>query len=393
MVTLLRKLFIKDWQNVSDEKVRYQHGRLAALFGLVTNVILVAMKLTLALILASRAQWVLPMALLSDALNNLGDCATCLVTLVGFKMAQRPADKEHPFGHQRVEYIAGLIVAVLILVAGVELLINSSRSLVEFYQDGTSSTYDVTAMIILGVSILLKLMQSMVNRGLGKAISSKALQAVAIDSLMDVLATSGVLICALLTYFLNLGQADGICGILVSLFVCYSGFSAIRETSSPLIGEPRGDEYEEKIRSDVLSHPEILGIHDVICHAYGANQTYVSLHAEMDSSLSLEKAHEIVDGIEDELDDKYHLNATIHIDPVVIGNPEVDELKAKAEKALESISGDLSLHDFHYWKDKKTVSFDVLVPYDGERQEKIMTALQAAFPDYLLDVHFDHPMA
>ena len=183
MITFLRRLFIKDYQNVNDENVRRAHGVFGAIFGIVTNILIAGLKVGAAIFLASKASWVFPVALIADAVNNISDIASSIVTLIGFKLADKPADKEHPFGHQRIEYIAGLFVAILILVAGYELLKESIESVIAFHSSGTHSSYDLLACIILGVSILLKFFQSMVNRGLGKAINSPTLLAVSLDSL------------------------------------------------------------------------------------------------------------------------------------------------------------------------------------------------------------------
>ena len=216
MITFLRRLFIKDYQNVNDENVRRAHGVFGAIFGIVTNILIAGLKVGAAIFLASKASWVFPVALIADAVNNISDIASSIVTLIGFKLADKPADKEHPFGHQRIEYIAGLFVAILILVAGYELLKESIESVIAFHSSGTHSSYDLLACIILGVSILLKFFQSMVNRGLGKAINSPTLLAVSLDSLMDCLTTSSVLLSAILMLTLGWNFMDGYIGILVS---------------------------------------------------------------------------------------------------------------------------------------------------------------------------------
>ena len=394
MVTLLRKLFVKDYEEVEKEKVRLGHGRLAAIFGIITNTILVALKLSAALILAANSGWVFSMALIGDSINNIGDIASSVVTLIGFSMSAKPADKEHPYGHERIEYIAALIVYMLIIAAAVELLKSSLEGAIE----GSTTTYDVFSLIVLGVSILLKIFQAYVNFGLGKAISSVALKATAIDSMTDSIATTIVLVCALLTYFFHWGFLDSYMGIAVSLFILYSGIRAAKEAGNPLIGQPASKEFESKIVKEVRSYQEVLGVHDVLCHAYGPTKYFVSLHAEVDAKDNLVSIHDVIDNIEETIREKYGCEITIHIDPIQVGNPEVDRLKEEVQAALKKLDENLAIHDFRIvaGETHTNVIFDCVIPYEKKQltPDEITAYITQAFQKekrYNFVIHYDRP--
>lgn len=393
MITFLRRLFIKDYQNVNDEKVRRAHGVFGAIFGIVTNLLIAGLKVAAAIFLASKANWVFPVALIADAVNNISDIASCIVTLIGFNLADKPADKEHPFGHQRIEYIAGLFVAILILVAGYELLKDSIGSVIAFHGDGTHSSYDLLSCIILGVAIILKFFQSIVNRGLGKAINSPTLLAVSVDSLMDCLTTSSVLLSAILMLTLGWNFMDGYMGILVSFLLIISGIKAVKETASPLIGEGVNKELEEAIRGEVLAHKEIHGVHDFICHYYGVDKKFITLHAEIDQNTSLIEAHRIVDEIEDQLKAEYKAEVTIHIDPTAVGDHEVNRMELLVLHEVNMIDPRAEIHDFQMDKEKKRISFDVLSPFDSSlNEEALKKRLSENITAFEFSFHIDHPM-
>ena len=389
MVTLLRRLFIKDYQDVSRQEVRSAHGVLAAVFGIITNSILVALKLTAAIFMAKDAAWVFSMALIGDAINNLSDLASSTVTLVGFVLAKKPADKEHPYGHQRVEYVAGLIVAIFILFAAFELLSQSIGKVVS----NTSVSYDVFALVILGVSIAIKGVQSYVNFSLAKTIDSSALKATGVDSLTDVIATSAILVSALLAYFKGWGFLDGYMGIVVGLFVGFNGIKMIVEESNPLIGSPYSQEFKQQIQSIVVSHKEIISIHDLLCHSYGPTAQYVSFHAEVDERMGLKEAHELIDQIEDEISQALKCSVTIHIDPVSVDDGNLKTYKKEFDARLAGISQNLRFHDMRIKEKcgKKVLCADIVLPYETEKsvKEKIKKALSDL--DIELDVKFEHP--
>jgi len=394
MITLLRRLFIKDYTNVGEESIRVKHGKLAAIFGIISNLILVAMKLTAAFILQNTTS-VLPIALVADAINNIADMASSLVTLVGFKISAKPADKEHPFGHERLEYIAGLVVSTIVLVLAVELFRDSlSKIIAQELVD-----YDLLAIIILAASVAIKLLQSYVNFGMGKAISSEALKATALDSLTDSIATSAIMISGILSYSpLHWNFLDGYMGIVVSLFVAYSGIKMIKDTADPLIGEKGNEELVNNIVKDVKSRPGIIGVHDVLCHSYGPTKYFVSLHAEINQNSSMLEAHDLIDDIEREIKHKYHCDITIHMDPVAVGDPLTDEISGEVKEVLQGISPDLKFHDFRIVAGPTHINviFDVLMPYDEKvTQDLIMKTLEDHFkgqkPERYFVVTFDRP--
>ena len=394
MVNVLRKLFIKNYEQVEREDVRIKHGKLAAVFGIITNSILVALKLSAALLLAAKSNWVFSMALIGDTINNLGDIASSAVTLIGFSMASKPADKEHPYGHERVEYIAALIVSMLIIAAALELGLSSVKEII----NGSTADYDVYSIVILGVAILLKLFQSYVNKSLGNVISSVALKATALDSLTDAIATTIILICGLLSYFLKWSFLDPYAGIAIALFIIYSGIKMIKESSDPLIGQPASKEFESKIIKEVRIYPEILGVHDVLCHAYGPTKYFVSLHAEVDAKNELAKIHDVIDNIEEDIRQKFGCEITIHLDPIQVGDPETKALKERIGEALLRLDEKLSIHDLRIVKgDTHTnVLFDCVIPYDKKKltESEIFSCVKEAFqdePKYCFIVHFDRP--
>ena len=403
MVTLLRKLFIKDYQNINSEEVRAKHGFLAAVFGIVSNFILVALKVSVAFTLAfhivkanpeASILSVLPMALLGDAVNNLSDMASSIVTLVGFKIAAKPADADHPFGHERIEYIAGLIVSTIVMVLAVELFRESLEKVVA----GEQVQYELITIIILGVSVLIKSVQSYFNYEMGKAIHSNALKATALDSLTDAIGTLFIMISGVLSFTLKWNFLDGYMGILVSLFVFYSGIKMMKETADPLIGERNNKEVQNEVVNNVLSHPGIKGVHDVLCHCYGPTKYFVSLHAEIDQKMNIVAAHELIDSIEEEIRTKFHCEITIHMDPIAVGDPLTDSLKGKTLEVLASLDPTIGIHDFRVVKGEKKTNllFDIVTPFDEKLTEAdILDALNRAFNEkdhaYSFVIHFDHP--
>lgn len=407
MITFLRKLFIKNYENTNDEKVRAAHGKLAAWFGILSNFILVAMKLTVAIIIGVVAfnastdaektfMTFLPVALVADAINNLSDMASSIVTLVGFKIAAKPADKEHPFGHERIEYIAGLVVSTIVIVLAVELF----RSGLEKVLGHEEVIYNLVTVIILGVSVLIKLLQGYFNYAMGKAIDSPALKATSLDSLTDSIATALIMVSGILSLTMHWNFLDGYMGIAVSLFVVYSGVKMLKETADPLIGEATDKDYVEKIVKDVMKHDGILGVHDVICHSYGPTKIFVSLHAEIDQNMPMIEAHDLIDNVEEDVHKKFGIEITIHMDPVAVGDPVTDALKKEVAEELASISPDLRFHDFRIVKGPTHTNmiFDVVLPFDEKVNDHIiMGHLEARFANretkYHFVVKFDKPFA
>lgn len=395
MVTLLRKLFIKNYDQVDNEQVRYAHGRLGGIFGIVTNCLLIVLKLTAAFVSAMNNHWIFSLALIGDAVNNISDAASSIITLIGFKLSQKPADADHPFGHQRIEYIAGLVVAVFVIAAGLELLMSSVEKII----DQEAALYDLFAVIVMFASVFLKIFQGYVNLGLGRAIDSPSLKATATDSFTDSISTMVIAILALVSLFYPLGFLDGYLGIALSLLIVISGIKMVKETSSPLIGEATDKGYAKKIIDAVMAHPEIKGVHDVICHSYGPNRMFISLHAEVDSHEDIVDIHDHIDNIEEEVRERFGVEITIHMDPVVLNDEETDKAKAKCLAILRDFDSSLSIHDFRLVKGPSHINvlFDVVIPYEDKKADlsTIKQALSNGFKDEPIKhnfvIHLDHP--
>jgi cation diffusion facilitator family transporter len=397
MIELFRKIFIKDYKNVSDEGVRSEHGKLAAWFGIFTNFILVAIKISVAVYLWSLVNFgagLLSIALVSDAINNLSDLANCVVTLVSFKISAKPADKEHPFGHERIEYIAGLIVSIAVVLVAVELF----RDSITAVSSGDTVKYNLVTVIMLGAAVLIKLLQGYFNYGMGKAIDSVTLKATSVDSLTDALATTLVTISAILYLTMGWDNLDGYMGMAVSIFIFYSGIKMIKDTADPLIGEGNNKEIAYQVVKKVLSHKGIIGVHDVICHSYGPTKYYMSLHAEVDQRMNILDAHEIIDDAEEDVKKTFRIDITIHMDPVAVGDPVVDELKKEVRETLGNYDSSLLFHDFRIVKgqDHTNIIFDIVVPYgDKHTDEEITQTLSAHFSGrsmiFKFVINFDRP--
>ena len=386
MVTILRKWFIKDYRNVDDPNVRNAHGLLGAVFGLVSNGLLILLKLTAAILLAYSNNWIFPLALIAESVNNLSDLGSSLVTLIAFASSKKKADKEHPVGHKRAEYVAGLIVAVLVIVAGARLFIDSLQSAIA----GTAITYDLFAFIILGVSILLKLLQAYVNKSLGRLIHSKALELTALDSLLDVVATTTVLVTGIIGKVVGFPYLDPYAGLFVSSIVLFSGIKAIKEAISPLLGSAYPKQIEDRVKAILDKYPEILGYHDFLCHEYGPGVLYLSFHAEMREDMPLKEAHEVIDHIEKEIEVELKASVTIHIDPVPTKDEALGKLKEQIASILASIDKDLSFHECHL--DEEGLHIDIEVPFDKEEMLKPKIHEDLATLGYPLHITIDHPL-
>ena len=387
MVTLLRKLFIKNYQNVEDEKVREKHGVLASITGIVFNTILFVIKLLIGIFTAS-------MSIISDALNNMTDFGSSIVSLLGFKLAGKDADKEHPYGHQRIEYITGMITSfIIILVAGL-LIYNSILTLVN--QD-SSTTYSIWAFIILGISILLKLVLGFIYSGLGKAINSVALKANRQDSFNDAISTSIVLIASIIQYFfVDLWWLDSSVSLLVALFILYSGIKMVKETASPLIGEVPDLNLIQTIVKDIKSYDGVLDVHDVMFHSYGPTKTFMMCHVEVDGYKDMFKSHDLIDNIEKEISNKYKILLTIHMDPVDTKSEEIPKLHEIISKTLQNLDKNLSFHDLRVvtGPTHTNVIFDVAIPI-GVKENKLTISktlrdeIYKYDSKYILVINFD----
>ena len=353
MVQLLARFFIKNYEQTESPSVRQSYGVLCGSVGIGFNILLFIGKFLAGLISNS-------IAITADAFNNLSDAGSSLITLIGFKMAGQKPDTEHPFGHGRIEYLTGLLVSLLILLMGVELIKSSVSKIL--HPEATECTAVVAGILI--VSILVKLYMYLYNRSTGRKIDSAAMMATAADSLSDMLSTSVVLIATLIGKFTGL-QIDGWCGLLVGIFILYAGFSAAKDTISPLLGQPPQKEFVEKIESIVQSYPQVLGIHDLIVHDYGPGRVMISLHAEVPASGDMLHLHDTIDNIERQLHSELHCDAVIHMDPVMNDDEETQELKKQVTCCLHELDKSLNLHDFRIVKGPThtNIIFDILVPF------------------------------
>lgn len=356
MTDLLVKLFIKNNDNIKDAEVREKYGLLGSIVGIIVNIILSAAKYAIGVISKS-------VSITADAINNLADAASCIVTLVSFKMAARKPDKEHPFGHGRIEYIAALAVGFLVELMGYELI----KSSISKIRNPEAVEFSIPAVAVLVVSILGKVWLYIFNKKLGNKIQSPAMLAVAKDSLSDTTATLVAAIALICSIFTDL-PVDGYMGLIVSGFIVMSGFGILKESVSILLGTPPEKEVVDELVEFVLSSEEILGIHDLVIHSYGASSTFASLHAEISADDNMLKAHDTIDNIEQEVKKRFGIELVIHMDPIETNNEKVSLLKGRMQTVISSIDSELTIHDFRIvdGPSHTNLVFDVVVPHSFE---------------------------
>lgn len=364
MTEILIRLFIGNGNTESTE-IRKKYGFLSGMTGIILNLCLFTGKLIAGILSGA-------VSVVADALNNLSDAGSSIVNMVGFKIAFIPPDREHPFGHGRAEYVAGLIISFIIALMGVELAKSSIEKII------TPEELEAGALtfIILSASVLVKLWMFFFNRKLGEKINSVSLKATAVDSISDVIATFTVIVGMAVSVIFNV-NIDGCAGLLVSAFIVFSGIKTAKESLSPLLGQMPERELVEDIKNTVCFHEGIIGIHDLIVHNYGVGVSFISFHAEVSSSTPLSEAHALIDEIEKELKEKFGCGVTIHIDPEDIDDGETTELYAGVTEAVKKIDESLSIHDFRVIKNPEgnSLIFDLAVPYKfrfSDRQIKEM---------------------
>lgn len=352
MITFLASLFIKDRRNYDSPAVRQVYGVLSGAVGIGLNILLFLGKWIAGTLSGS-------IAITADAFNNLSDAGSSIITLIGFRLSGQAPDPEHPFGHGRMEYISGLLVSVAILVMGFELIWSSFGKL----RDPEPIESSALVLGILLASILVKVYMFYYNRSLSKKLDSAAMKATSVDSLSDTVATTLVLIATVISKYTGL-ILDGWFGILVGIFIVYTGGSTLKETIDLLIGQPPKKEFIDEIREIVLGHSLVYGVHDLIVHDYGPGRRMISLHAEVAVDGDIQDIHEQIDHIEHELQEKLNCSATIHMDPIVTDDKEVLEMKAKVEAMVQSLDEAFSMHDFRMVKGptRTNLIFDVEVP-------------------------------
>lgn len=354
MTNLLVKRFVKDYGNVSDSKVRESYGTLSSGVGIACNIALFALKYAIGTLSHS-------ISVISDAFNNLSDCASCFVTLFGYKMAAKPADKDHPFGHGRMEYLTSLTIAVVILAVGLELL----KSSVEKILHPTDTVFSLVILVSLIISVAVKLWMSLFNTKLGKRINSSVMLATAKDSRSDVLATSAAAIGLITSAFTTLPM-DGIMGVVVSAFVLVSGFGIVRDTVDELLGKPADPELTDDIKRMVTENKRIIGVHDLIIHDYGPGNKLGSCHVEVRSDEDFSQIHDLVDCIERRIYSELNVRMTIHMDPIEMDNEQVNSCREQVRSIIKGLDERLHIHDFRLVSGEThtNVIFDLVVPYD-----------------------------
>ncbi len=387
MITLLAKILFHGHNDMKNPAARQAYGVLCGAVGIFLNLCLFAGKFFAGLVSNS-------IAITADAFNNLSDAGSSIITLIGFKMAGQKPDPHHPFGHGRIEYISGFLVAIIILLMGVELLKTSVSKIIH----PEELAFSPLILIILIVSISVKCYMFYYNRTLGKKLDSAAMLATAADSFSDSLATTAVLISTLVSHFTGLA-IDGWCGILVGLFICWSGYGAARDTISPLLGQAPDREFVQQINDIVTAHQTILGIHDLIVHNYGPGRTLISLHAEVPADGDILELHDLIDTIEHELRDTLNCHAVIHMDPVCVGDEETMRLKELVRGYLAEIDERITMHDFRIvtGPTHTNLIFDVVVPYGFPmKDEELVSAISGRIrrdnPSYYMVIEVDQTM-
>lgn len=385
MTDILVKLFINNYEDVNDTKVREQYGTLSSIVGMACNIGLFIVKFIMGTISNS-------VAVTSDAFNNLSDCMSCIVTLASYKLAAQPADKDHPFGHGRIEYLSSLVVATLILLVGFEFLKTSFSKLL----NPEPVVFKTIVIASLLASVVVKLWMGAFNRKLGNKINNSVMIATATDSTSDAVITLVTTISLVASLFTDL-PVDGVMGIVVSILILKAGYGIIKDTVDTLIGKPADKEIVDEMLKLVYDYDVVLGVHDLIVHNYGPGKMIASLHAEVSCEENILKAHDQIDLIEKELYERLHIMTVIHMDPIETNNEVLNELKSVCVGILKEIHSELSLHDFRMVSgDTHTnLIFDVLVPYsvnmkNKDIKDKLDDLLHKDYPNYYTVITFDN---
>ena len=370
MTDLLIKLFVKDHTRPEDVAVRERYGVFSSIVGIITNLILAALKLVAGILSFS-------IAIVADALNNLSDAGSSIISFVSFKIAAKPADKEHPFGHARIEYVSSMIVSFLILLVGFELMKDSVGGL--FSGEGAELVVTTLTYIILAVSIVLKLWLGLFYRKIAKKIDSSVVSAAAADSFSDCASTSAVLISSIIIGLSGWWFIDSIVGLAVAIMIIIAGIKILNETKNSLLGEAPIQEVVDSIRSTVDKYPEVVGIHDMLVHNYGPKTYIVSFHAEVDGSRDIYELHDAIDNIERDINEDLRILCTIHMDPIVTNDETVNELRTFTLETVKEVCPEATIHDFRtvVGNTHTNLIFDLVLPFDiKESPDKIVADLQ-----------------
>ena len=364
MTSLLTRLFIKDPENIKDNATREQYGSLSGVVGIICNLILCIFKIAVGALTHS-------ISIIADGFNNLSDMGSSVITILGFKLANKPADKDHPFGHGRIEYMSAFIVAILILLVGFELMKTSVGALI----DGTPMpTYSLVSIIILAVSVVFKLWLFLFNRKIGKKIESETLLATAQDSLNDSVATAVILLSVAVSKLVPIPfNLDAVMGVAVALFILFAGFNAGKETLNRILGEPPTADLITDIEKAILSHDDFVGIHDLIVHNYGPGRLFASVHVEVPQDINIVECHEQIDLCEKKIYETLGVALVIHMDPMDVNNEQVAFVRQQMSDGIKVINDELTLHDFRMTPMAETQTnlvFDVVIPQNFNLSEK-----------------------
>jgi len=363
MTDLLCKLFIKNSSDMTDSASRERHGSLASIVGIIINVLLSAIKFVAGFLSAS-------VAVMADAVNNLSDAGSSAVTFISFKLAAKPADRDHPFGHARIEYIASMIVSFIILKVGFDFLVDSVKNI--FSSERAELTFSTVSIVILSVSVLLKLWLALFYRKIGKKINSSVVLASSADSLFDAISTLAVLVSAIVVKLTSFTVIDGIVGACVSLLILVAGLRILNETKNSLLGEGPVKDTVDAIENIVNDYPEILGIHDMLVHNYGPDHYIASFHAEVNGKDDLYMLHDVIDNVEKRISDELNIQCTIHLDPIVIDDEVINELRTLATSAAVAVDSSITLHDFRavVGATHTNLIFDIVLPFESKLSPK-----------------------
>ena len=385
MIKILINKFVPNYEHTEDATVRERYGIVAGSVGIFCNLCLFFLKLFAGLLSGA-------ISVVADAFNNLSDAGSSIVTLLGFKLAGKPADHNHPFGHGRIEYLSGLLIAAVIILVGGELL----RTSVEKIFHPEEISVSIIAIAILFASIFVKFWMFHFNKHIAKQIKSAAMEATAADSLNDCIATAGVLLGIAIYYFTGT-NCDGYVGIGIALFILYSGVSTGKQTLQPLLGQAPESDFVNKIRVFVQKYPNIIGIHDLIVHDYGPGRRFVSLHAEIPSNMDMLKAHELIDGLEYDLHVLLSCEVIIHMDPVIVDDIKINNLRNQIKAIIKEYDPAFTMHDFRITNSRNgyNLIFDVVVPFqykdtDEIVKERLSSAIKQLDPSYNAIICIDH---
>lgn len=384
MTKFLIKTFVRDYENTGSAVVRTRYGVLSGFVGICLNIILSIFKMIFGALTKS-------ISIVADGVNNLFDAFSSIISLVGFKISGKPADKEHPFGHGRIEYISALTLAFFILITGFEL----AKTSIEKFKDPEQVIFSWPALIVLVCSILGKIWLAYFNTTVGKKIDSVAVDAVVKDSIGDIAATAGTLIALVVSKFTSL-PVDAVVGILVALVVMYAGIGIIKDTMGPLLGEPPSKEIVDKLEELVMSYDGVVGIHDLVLHSYGNAKVIGSLHAEVPADVDILKSHNIIDNIENDIKEKLGIEISIHMDPIAVDDETTDKLKVIAIKAVSEIDSEITIHDFRIVEgyDHTNLIFDAVLPHkfhmaEEEFRNAVSAKIKETEPTYNTVINVD----